>query len=206
VGYRIEICGPMASGKTLIATALGHLWPTRPRVLLERYDDILFWRESWLEPGVFDFERDLGFLLYHYHALRTLPNEEQCICDFAFFEDLAYAKLSKNEADVRLLEQLYEKFLARIPWPALIVNLTCPVQVLMERIAARGRPEEAFVSEEFVARLTESITAELATLERVTGVPVVTIDTSEDGGLRSQRRIKAICSRIMNELKQSPVS
>jgi deoxyadenosine/deoxycytidine kinase len=177
---RIEICGGIASGKTSLARSLTH--DGTGRLVEERFRDVPFWEKFCDAPEVYAFDKNVSFLLFHADSIRDImlaDDQRPIICDFAMFQDLAYASLGMASADLQIIRPIYDKLIERIGFPSLIVRLKCSVETQLERIRRRGRPQERTIEESYLFELSDKIEEDLAKLKKQQQIAVVEIDTDE---------------------------
>jgi deoxyguanosine kinase len=153
---RIEICGPIGSGKTSLASLLAG-GDVRP--IYEDFKSNPFWKAFYANPGAHAFETEITFLLQHYHSIKT-AEKSLVVCDFSLLQDLAFARMGLVGNELALFERIYEECVSKLKPADLTILITCAPAVLVKRIQARGRQEEALISEEFLQLLTLACQAE----------------------------------------------
>jgi deoxyadenosine/deoxycytidine kinase len=156
---RIEICGGIAAGKTTLARTLAALADVP--VVLERFEQNPFWKLFYERPAVFVHEKNISFLAQHTGHIKEVGEYAPLVCDYAVFQDLAYASLLKDPVHTDVMGAVYRHLYGQLPRPALIVHLTCDPQVQLARIASRGRPQEASIGIDYLAALNEAIVKQL---------------------------------------------
>jgi deoxyguanosine kinase len=201
--FRIEICGAMGAGKTSLAMALHRQFPRSGRAILENYREVPFWEASLRRPGEFEFERDLNFLLYYYTLIKTADSSKNAICDFAFFENRAYARLSNNDADFRLFNSLYRRLERKLSPPSVILHLVCSPTTLLRRIEGRGRRTEKGITRRFLGRLTEAIEFELTRLQVERGVRTFRVETDSGAYQTAEECALAVIPSLKMEMKRN---
>ena len=158
---RIEITGPIGSGKTTLAAALS----SQPgwELASETPESIPFWADAYGGTQNYLLEKDLSFLIFHSVQVRELQSSaEIVVCDFSFHQDLAYARLSETAAELAAYTPVHGYFGDICGRAELIVNLRCSTDTLLDRIRQRGRPEEKSLDGPFLKRLVCEIDAVLA--------------------------------------------
>ena len=77
-------------------------------------------------------------------------------CDYVFEKSKLFAYLNLDDSELLIYEKLYALLAESVPRPDLVVYLQAPTEVLMRRIRPRGRPEEARLSEEYLAEVNRA--------------------------------------------------
>jgi deoxyadenosine/deoxycytidine kinase len=145
---RIEISGGIGSGKTTLARALAAA-RAEARLVEEAVRDVPFFSRFYREPAVYGFEKNVSFVLSHADRVRASADPDgtaPLVCDYALYQDLAYTDIVCPQSDVVAVEAVHGRMIARVGHPRVLVHLTCAPRTQLERIARRGRPEEAGVS------------------------------------------------------------
>lgn len=155
---RIEICGNIASGKTTLCQRLTSkgFFP-----VLENFQKNPFFQDFYEDPQAFSFETELTFLLQHYHSIKISNKKKLIACDYSLFLDMAYADVNLTGNRHKLFTEIVEELLIEIGHPLQIIHLTCPEEVLLQRIAARNRDVEKSISVEYLKALSKAISLRL---------------------------------------------
>jgi deoxyadenosine/deoxycytidine kinase len=170
---RIEICGGIAAGKTSLAK---RLCSTNNFVLIqESYRGVPFWERFYKEPSKYALEKNLGFMLSHADLIPE-QSPAHVVCDFAMFQDIAYARLGPSK-DLDYISELYRRLVSRMGRPNLIINVGCSIKSQLERILARGRSVERAISGEYLKSLNDSINDQLAILAADHSIHILHVDT-----------------------------
>jgi deoxyadenosine/deoxycytidine kinase len=175
---RIEVCGGIATGKTSLAEHLAK--HEGYKLIKETYRGVPFWEKFYQAPSRYSLEKNFSFLLAHADAIpdsSEMPSEG-VICDFAMFQDLAYANLGP-EGELPAIIQLYDRITTRMVPPALVVYLKCATHTQLKRIALRGRGVESTIDERYLENLNSKIESGLTFLRRNSNVKIFEIDTDQ---------------------------
>ena len=78
------------------------------------------------------------------------------VADYLLEKDRLFARVTLDENEYALYEQLYAKLDIKAPKPDLVVYLQAPVDVLIERIAKRGVEYEQYIDRGYLERLNEA--------------------------------------------------
>jgi deoxyadenosine/deoxycytidine kinase len=152
---RIEIAGGIASGKTTLARLLAKVQPTLT-VVEEQFEYNPLWSRFSVHAGQFVREKNASFLAQHVAEIKAARGGNT-VCDFAVFQDLAYASLEKDERHLEAMRGLYTDLYGRVPPPAAIVHLMCSPLTEMERLRSRGRSQEKTLTLDYLQRVNAAI-------------------------------------------------
>ncbi len=184
---RIEIAGPIASGKTTLARALATLpgWA----LVTEVPEAIPYWAETYSGEPALALEKDVEFLIFHSICIRQTkpPNGGQLVCDFSFLQDLAYAELGQTPRQLRAYRSMHQYQLEACGEPSLLISLRCSTPQLLARIRERGRGPELSITGTFLDRLREQIDARLNDVNGI--IHQVEIDAEETDFRRSPEEV-----------------
>ncbi len=152
----IVVEGPMGVGKTTLCNRLAAEFDGQ--LMLERYRDNPFLERFFEHPEESALPVQLHFLNSRMRQLRQLQQTElfrqRVFADFMLEKSDWFSQLALRTDEYDLWLSLYAHMSVGLPRPDLVIYLQAPVPVLMERIAARGRPYERAVGPEFLERLS----------------------------------------------------
>jgi deoxyguanosine kinase len=167
----IAIEGCIGSGKSTTAKILSKRLGSG--LLLGLPLSSMFLHEFYSDPDLMALETELGFLLVHYHQIRTLRGDSLTIADFAIARDILFAKLNLQGEEFGVFDALYRYLVGRLDSPKLTIYLRVPIDELLERIRARGRLYELSMTTDYLRSVVEIYEANLA--EFGAQVPIVNI-------------------------------
>ena len=102
----------------------------------------------------------LYFLLQRAQQLAALKQPDLFapvrVADYLLDKDRLFARVTLDDAEYALYEQVYSKLAIEAPKPDLVVYLQAPVDVLLERIAKRGVDYEQYIDRQYLERLNEA--------------------------------------------------
>ena len=78
------------------------------------------------------------------------------VSDYLLDKDRLFARLTLDDEEYELYEQVYARLAIDAPVPDLVVYLQAPVDVLLERISRRGIHYEQVIERRYLERLVES--------------------------------------------------
>ncbi|MEA3015851.1 MAG: hypothetical protein QOI38_573 [Sphingomonadales bacterium] len=173
---RVEFCGGIGAGKSTVAEMLA----TRYRLPLvrEHYERIPFWEDFYRDPVAFELEKNISFLLFHGNAIRTgmaRHDAQSIICDFALFQDLAYAAMSRLPGDYVVIASVHERLIARLDLPDLVIYVRCSLDEQLTRIKRRDREPERAITRDYLEKLSMNIEAQLSGVP--SSVAIMEVDT-----------------------------
>ncbi len=154
----IVVEGPIGVGKTTLARRLAQSFNTE--LLLEGADENPFLRRFYQNPRDSALPTQLFFLLQRAQQMADLRQDDMFrpvrVADFHMEKDRLFARLTLDEDEYRLYEQVYQHLNLEAPRPDLVIYLQAPVDVLLKRIANRGIEYEQRVERAYLERLSES--------------------------------------------------
>lgn len=151
----IAIEGVIGAGKTTLARKLATTLGAN--LLLEQPDENPFLPRFYRDPDSAAFSTQLTFLLQRAGQVEQLQQRDlfaqTWVADFMFDKDRLFAELTLSAADFALYDEVFQRLVLELPPPDCIVHLVGPVDLLMSRIAERGRDYEAGISPQYLERL-----------------------------------------------------
>lgn len=154
----IVIEGPIGVGKTSLAKRLAaHL---SAELVLEQAEQNPFLERFYANPRVGAFPAQLHFLFQRAQQLATLKQADLFaplrVADYLFDKDRLFARVTLEDAEFALYEQVHSRLAIEAPEPDLVVFLQAPVDVLLARIARRRIAHERMIERAYLERLNEA--------------------------------------------------
>lgn len=154
----IVVEGPIGVGKTSLAKRLcaslgahGVFEQAAQNPFLERF---------YRNPRAGALPTQLYFLLQRAQQLAALQQADLFapvrVADYLLEKDRLFARVTLDDAEFGLYEQIYAKLDVQAPKPDLVIYLQAPVDVLLERIARRGIGYEQYIERDYLVRLNEA--------------------------------------------------
>ena len=154
----IVVEGPIGVGKTSLARRLCD--SLSAQCVLEQASENPFLERFYKNPRAGALPTQLYFLLQRAQQLGALKQADLFapvrVADYLLEKDRLFARVTLDEAEYSLYEQLYAKLEVHAPQPDLVVYLQAPVDVLLERIARRGVEYEQYIDRGYLERLNEA--------------------------------------------------
>jgi deoxyguanosine kinase len=156
--HYIVVEGPIGVGKSSVVERLAERMEAR--TVLEEWGQNPFLTPFYEgRPGA-AFQIELFFLLSRYRQQQELQQrslfKHVTLSDYVFEKSKLFAYLNLDDSELLIYEKLYTLLAEGIPRPDLVVYLQAPTEVLMKRIRSRGRPEEASMSQEYLAEVNRA--------------------------------------------------
>lgn len=156
----IVVEGPIGVGKTSLARRLADSFGSD--LLLEGADENPFLERFYRNPREAALPTQLFFLFQRARQLQALRQgdifQPVRVGDFLLEKDRLFARLTLDDDELRLYEQVYRQLTLDAPVPDLVVYLQAPVDILRERIAARGIPHEQVITQDYLQRVVDAYT------------------------------------------------
>ena len=154
----IVVEGPIGVGKTSLACRLGA--SLSADVVLEQAAQNPFLERFYRNPRAGAFPTQLYFLFQRAQQLAALKQQDLfspvLVADYLLEKDRLFARVTLDEAEYGLYEQVSAKLDIQAPKPDLVIYLQAPVGVLLDRIAKRGIVYEQQIDPVYLERLNES--------------------------------------------------
>ena len=154
----IVVEGPIGVGKTSLARRLCDSLPAQG--IFEQAAQNPFLERFYRNPRAGALPTHLYFLLQRAQQLAALKQADLFapvrVADYMLEKDRLFARVTLDDAEYALYEQLYAGLDIQAPKPDLVVYLQAPVDVLIERIAHRGVDYEQYIDRQYLERLNEA--------------------------------------------------
>lgn len=177
VKYRyVAIEGPIGVGKTSLARKLAEL--SGGAVLLEDPDANPFLPGFYEDRARYALPTQLFFLFQRLNQVRELNQADlfrrATVADFIMDKDPLFARLTLNDDELRLYQQIYDQLKPQAATPDLVIFLQAPTDTLIERVKRRGLGYERGISEDYLLGLAESYARFFYQYD---AAPVLTVNT-----------------------------
>ncbi|HTB64614.1 MAG TPA: deoxynucleoside kinase [Steroidobacteraceae bacterium] len=158
-GFRyIVVEGPIGVGKTSLARRLAQTYEAT--LILEQAAENPFLERFYRNPRAAAFPAQLYFLFQRTQQQQGLNQSDLFspvrVADYLMAKDQLFARVTLDEAEFSLYEQVYAKLGVLAAKPDLVIYLQAPVDVLLARIARRGIGFEQHIERAYLTRLNEA--------------------------------------------------
>jgi deoxyguanosine kinase len=193
--HYIAVDGPIGVGKTAVVERLAERLDAT--TLLEE------WGQNPFLKGFYDgapgaaFQVELFFLLSRYRQQQELRQRslfnQVTLADYVFEKSKLFAFLNLEDSELLIYEKLYALLAEGTPKPDLAVYLQAPTEVLMKRIRARGRPEEAHLSEDYLAEVNRAYNHYFF---HYTQTPLLVVNTADVNFAKSDQDVDDLLRQV----------
>jgi len=157
--YRhIVVEGPIGVGKTSLARKLSERFATE--LVLEDPSGNPFLERFYRDGRRYALPTQLFFLFQRVNQLRDLSQRDlftQAVSgDFLLEKDPLFARLTLDDDELTLYQQIFESLRPQAPVPDLVIYLQAQPDTLIERVQRRGLPMEADISEDYLRALVDA--------------------------------------------------
>jgi deoxyguanosine kinase len=154
----VVVEGPIGVGKTSLARRLAS--SLSAEAVLEQAAQNPFLERFYRNPRAGALPTQLYFLFQRAQQLASLKQQDLFasvrVADYLLEKDRLFARVTLDDAEYALYEQVYAKLDIQAPKPDLVVYLQAPVDVLLERIGKRGIDYEQHIERQYLERLNEA--------------------------------------------------
>lgn len=154
----IVVEGPIGVGKTTLARRLARSFGSE--LILEQADENPFLERFYRNPKSAALQTQLFFLFQRTRQLEDMRQHDLFdivrVADYLIDKDRLFARLTLDEEEFTLYDQIYARLAIDMPLPDLVVYLQAPSDVLLQRIARRGIRYEQQIEREYLEKLQEA--------------------------------------------------
>lgn len=174
----IAIEGPIGVGKTSLADILAK--KLNSRLVLEGAEDNPFITDFYKDIHKHAFQTQMFFLLSRFKQQQDLAQndlfQQGLVSDYIFAKDRIFANLTLDDNELKLYEQIHSILGVRVLKPDFVIYLQASTDVLLKRIAMRGRKFETQITADYLAELNQAYNYYFFHYQET---PLMVVNTSE---------------------------
>ena len=196
----VVVEGPIGVGKTSLARRLAASFGSD--LVLEQGEENPFLERFYRNPRAAAFQTQLYFLFQRARQMQELRQQDMFqrvrVSDYLLEKDRLFARLTLDDGEFDLYQQVYARLAIDAPVPDLVVYLQAPVDVLLERIGRRGIAYEQAIERRYLERLAESYARFFLEYD---ACPVLTVNAAEIDPVGSERDYSSLLAEIVRVRK-----
>ncbi len=193
----IAVEGPIGVGKTTLAQKLGDVLDCP--LLLEPASENPFLDRYYREGRRHALPTQLFFLLHRAQQISNLPMDDllgtALVADFLIEKDDLFARLTLDDHEYSLYQQIHETLTINAPTPDLVIYLQAPADVLLRRIRQRGVTYEREIDADYLNALIDRYTE---FFHYYSGAPLLVVNATEIDFANNARHFEALLDRIVS--------
>lgn len=174
----VTVEGCIGVGKTTLTHLLSSNF--QAKTVLEVVEENPFLADFYKDPVAHAFKTQMFFLLSRFKQQEALLQTDLfdgvVVSDYLFAKDRIFAELTLSPSEMGLYDTIFQALHSRIRSPDLVVYLHAPMDVILERIARRGRSFEKDIDRGYLESLVDAYGRFFATYD---DAPVLMVDTSD---------------------------
>lgn len=191
----IAVEGPIGVGKTTLARRLAEA--LQYPLLLEPATENPFLDRFYLQGRRHALPTQLFFLLHRARQMADLSRDDlvgtTLVSDFMMEKDDLFARLTLDDNEYALYQQIYEALDIFSPTPDLVIYLQAPVSVLLARIRRRGIAYERDIQFDYLEHLNSAYTE---FFHYYAEAPVLVVNAAEIDFAGNQNHFSALLEQV----------
>ncbi|MDH5190398.1 MAG: deoxynucleoside kinase [Gammaproteobacteria bacterium] len=195
-GY-VVVEGPIGVGKTSLARRLADSFGSE--LLLEGAEENPFLERFYRDPKNAALPTQLFFLFQRARQLQDMRQSDMFrpvrVADFLIEKDRMFARMTLDQHELELYDQIYEKMTLDAPVPDLVIYLQAPVDVLQARITKRGIDYEQHMQGDYLRRVAESY---MEFFYHYTGSPLLIVNATEIDLASNEKDYNNLLEQVCN--------
>lgn len=153
----ITVEGPIGVGKTSLSKAIAD--SQQFHLLKEIVDENPFLNKFYEDIEEWSFQTEMFFLCNRYKQLgdiqkKYVSQNKPVVADYHIFKNLIFAKRTLQQDEYTKYHDIYTILTENMPRPNMVVYLHASIDILMKRIALRGRDFEKMITVEYMEQLS----------------------------------------------------
>ncbi|NOX51736.1 MAG: deoxynucleoside kinase [Gammaproteobacteria bacterium] len=193
----IAVEGPIGVGKTTLAQLLAEAF--RYPLLVEPVTENPFLDRFYEEGNQHALPTQLFFLLHRARQISDLSQYDllgpTLVADFLMEKDRLFAKLTLDEEEYELYEQIHKNLALRPPVPDLVIYLQAPADILQQRIQGRGINFEQHIEMDYLRALADTYTEFFHYYD---AAPLLIVNAAEIDFAHNQNHFEALLDQLFH--------
>lgn len=174
----VTVEGCIGVGKTTLTHLLTKTLAAR--TVLEVVEENPFLPDFYKDKTAHAFKTQMFFLLSRFKQQEALLQGDlfagAVVSDYLFAKDRIFAELTLSASEMSLYDQIFRALASKVRSPDLVVYLHAPMEVILERIARRGRSFEKNIDHQYLQDLVAAYGRFFSSYDEA---PVLMIDTAD---------------------------
>ncbi|HEU4484026.1 MAG TPA: deoxynucleoside kinase [Povalibacter sp.] len=191
----VVVEGPIGVGKTSLARRLARSFGSE--LILEQAEENPFLERFYRNPRAAALQTQLFFLFQRTRQLEDIRQHDLFdtvrVADYLLDKDRLFARLTLDDEEYALYEQIYARLAIDAPIPDLVIYLQAPIDVLLERIARRGIRYEQHIDRAYLERLQETYARFFHAYDRS---PLLIVNAAEADFVGNDRDYEELFARL----------
>jgi len=154
----IAIEGPIGVGKSTLVHRLRERM--QARLVMEVVEENPVLANFYEDRERYAFQTQLFFLMSRFKQQEELQQADlfapDTLADYHLLKDRIFARITLRDDELALYERVYSSLEKQILQPDVLIYLSAPIDVLLERIRRRGRPFERDFDPEYLALVADT--------------------------------------------------
>jgi deoxyadenosine/deoxycytidine kinase len=174
----VTIEGCIGVGKTTLTHLLAQALGAKP--VLEVVEENPFLPDFYRDKAANAFKTQMFFLLSRFKQQEELVQgdlfEKNLVADYLFAKDRIFAELTLQSSELALYDQIFQALSQRTRRPDLVIYLSAPMPLVLERIRRRGRDFEQSIDRGYLEDLVDGYGRFFASFDEA---PLLVVDTTD---------------------------
>lgn len=193
-GY-VVVEGPIGVGKTSLAERLSRAAGTE--LILERPEENPFLERFYQNRKQFALPTQLFFLFQRARQLQEFKQGDMFrpvrVADFLLEKDSLFARITLDDDEWRLYDQVYQQLSLDLPVPDLVIYLQAPVDKLLDRVRRRGVSYERGIDREYLESVVDGYTR---FFYHYTAAPLLIVNAAEANFVESDMDFQSLVNHL----------
>ncbi|CDN45619.1 MULTISPECIES: deoxynucleoside kinase [Paenibacillus] len=200
----IAVEGPIGAGKTTLATMLAEEWQLP--LVKEIVEENPFLDKFYQDMDDWSFQLEMFFLCNRYKQLEdaVIPRLNEglpVIADYHIYKNLIFSERTLKGVKRDKYRHIYHVLTDDLPKPDVILYIRADLDVLLARIAKRGRSFEEEMSSDYLQQLILDYDTAMASLaEREPDTAIIPIDGNTVDFVADRGQFDEIVARLKEHL------